>query len=570
MSSPIQRHGRLVASLLFLVPVALVMAGCPSSTSPANASANACAGAPRAMAFTHATFRVPGELRKLDEQGCLTSIPNEGHPFAIAEKAIEGVAKASLPPASDDDLPPAGAVPGPPPLDWNYPTPSPAAPVTGTPALWIANFPSSDNTNDRLFYGTSTTRGPNFYALNSLYSTAPSILWSATNGGMDGGAVVINSDGTKVFALDTLGSLNCYAGATGATCAGWSARAYVTGNGASLSAPWVDYATSALYFGDLAGYLYKLNANTGALVWKVNLNGFMSAPCVSGCSPFGLRGSPIFADGMVYVGNDAGVMFRVRDPGVTTPTSAQIDSTWLCASPTSPLGCGAAWSVVNGATIDTAVSGGASAFVYAAANGVMFEFPHSAASSWARTFQVDLGTAAGYPVYSSPIVDYNNLYVYVGYYNRRHKIKYPFSASSVATSGAMAGSGPDGSYPHSSPMPYSDAIFIGDGAGSSERFGCAKTNTAPVRTAQTIVYGSSVDSVPVIDFGTGNINFGYTATGGTSGGVVRIARTASWGCSPGNRARPRPAPRTRRRVAASTSRSAAPAPTAAPPRRTAR
>jgi hypothetical protein len=85
------------------------------------------------------------------------------------------------------------------------------------------------------------------------------------------------------------------------------------------------------------------------------------------------------------------------------------------------------------------------------------------------------------------------MFVYVGYYNRLHKIAYPFNGASVATSGAMAGKGADGSYPHSSPMPYSGAIFIGDGAGSSERFGCARSTAAPVRTAQTVVYGTSVD-----------------------------------------------------------------------------
>ncbi len=433
----------------------------------------------------------------------------------------EGAGDAGSTEEANDDASTAQAQPPVPELDWNWPTPTAPAAVTGTPALYIAHFPTQSNAEDLLFYGTNTTRGPNFFALNNLYEKAPTVLWSASNGGIDGTSIVVSKG--RVFAVDSYGDLYCYAAATGGLCTGWTSQSFTTGLGGSLSAPWVSNAAKAVYFGDLAGNLYKVSTLTGALVWSVNLSERLPAPCTGNCGPFGIHSSPIVLGNYVYVGNDAGAMFRITDPGTTRPSV--VDAHWLCASPTST-GCGSAWAVLNGPSADVVTK-----TIYAAANGVMFEYAMGA-GAWAPTYSVDLGTPAGYPVYSSPIVDYKNFYVYVGYYNRLYKVPYPFTASTKALSSPMIGVGPDPSYPRSSVLPYNDSLYIGDGAGAAEMFGCMASSLPPSRTAQTIVYGATIDTAPVIDFGTGNINFGYTNPT-TGGGIVQITQSAIWGCAPG-------------------------------------
>jgi hypothetical protein len=269
-------------------------------------------------------------------------------------------------------------------LDWNWPIPSPSAPVNATPAIYLPAYPASSKLLDRLFIGTQTTRGPNFFALKNLYASSPAVDWSATNNGMDGSAVGFDDQLTRVFVLDTAGALYCYDRATGGLCAGWSTAAYATGHGSSRTSPWFDYDSQHVFFADGAGILHKIDAATGQQTWEANLNGFLPSPaCPGGCKIFGCRSSPIVYAGAIYMGNDGGVWYRIVDPGATAPTSANVTSQWLCGTPTTSAGCGADYAVFNFATLDVTTG-----TLYVGVNGYLFEY---AISGGPYTHRVDLG-----------------------------------------------------------------------------------------------------------------------------------------------------------------------------------
>src|SRR5262249_43573984 len=139
-----------------------------------------------------------------------------------------------------------------------------------TPALSIVDYPNP-NAADAIFVGTSASNGTNFFKLTNLYQAAPTVAWSGSTGGLDGSAVALDLAGTRVYALDRLGHLNCFDTATGGFCAGWTARYYDGGAAVSLSSPWVEYGTGGVYFGDSTGGIHKVNGATGQLIWRVTL-----------------------------------------------------------------------------------------------------------------------------------------------------------------------------------------------------------------------------------------------------------------------------------------------------------
>jgi len=421
---------------------------------------------------------------------------------------------------------------------WSYPTTNtagaPPEPVTGTPALWIPSYPTTGPT-DTLFFGAHSSTGPQLLAVNNLYTT-PVSSWAAslTGSGMDGSW--IETDGSsppQVYVEDTTGTLWCFTAAAGATCAGWTHQKYpATGstNGSQYTSPWWSYDQSALYYADSAGYLTKVSQATGRLVWTINLGTIVTptnssgvaTSCPGGCNAFQVRGSPIEYNGHIYIGNDGGAYFNITDPGSATPTASNVQATWLCGSPTSVDGCNSTsqteWSVLNASSID--VSKGV---LYTAVAGSVYEFTISS-STWLPDDSVTFFGGATLPVYSSPILDRTNGNIYVGYNNSLYKITYPLTGS--FSSVALQGQGANASYPHSSPLPYSGNVVIGDGAGEVENYGCmTQANPqAPQLTGVTASYGTTIDSSPIADFVESGINFGYT--NGSGGGAAQTSYSA--------------------------------------------
>ncbi len=411
--------------------------------------------------------------------------------------------------------------------DWNLST---SAPVTAGVAVYTAAF-ASPTAQDSLFFGTTTSAQginsgsvsnyvaalgtSNLFRLNDLYSAKPAVVWYANTGGLDGSAIALNATASKVYALDRAGVLRCFVGNTVATgvpvaataCAGF---ANFTASAVSLSSPWVDYLTGAVYFGDNSGKLYKINGTTGAQIYQSVLN-----------ATYPVRSSPIVVDGIVYVGNDNGDFYRLIEnaggTAVTTKTSVN-----LCGGGT----CAAAWAIATGATLDTVAN-----TVYVAANDKVFELPHGAGTTWAINATKSLGTGGGVVLYSSPSLDYNNGYLYVGYGNKLFKIGYPFAGSTTFNvySTTLANAGPDATYPHSSPLAYNGTVYVGDGGGTTEQYACPTSGLAPSLKATTVSYGSTVETAPLVDFSSGNVNFGYTTSGG-AGGIVQILQGGAWGC----------------------------------------
>ena len=139
--------------------------------------------------------------------------------------------------------------------DWVWSVPKTAAgPVTGSPALFYPSYPTT-SANDRLFVGSSTTRGPNFFALKNLYTT-PTVDWQKTTAGLDGSFPDMDLQ-NQVYINDAAGTLWCYS-LTGGLCSGWGVQSIPKGNGSSLTSPWVDFDTKSVFFADNGGKLYKV------------------------------------------------------------------------------------------------------------------------------------------------------------------------------------------------------------------------------------------------------------------------------------------------------------------------
>jgi hypothetical protein len=455
---------------------------------------------------------------------------------------------------------------------WSWSVPATAAAgVTGAPALYYPNYPSENMSQDALFVGSATSRGPNLFALGSLYTT-PSITWSVTTAGIDGSWVDMDLLG-QVYALDTAGTLWCStaAGSQGAPvpCSLWPAQSFATNEGSSLSSPWFDSLTSSVFIATLAGKVHKIGStgsgNGGAEEWTAS-SGYPLSSALSGssltcggstCPTFPIRGTPLVINHNVYVGNDAGAFCKLTDAAGTAPSAAScvflcnctqsaLGGTVTCTNnTTATTGCGAPWSVLTSPTLDTTTNE-----LYVAANGKLFEF-NVAASPFKPSNILSLGTS-GYPVYSSPIVDPTNHFVYVGYNNQLHKAAYPFSSKTVDVTTQLAGQGPDPSYPHSSAIqPFSGAnvsqLFIGDGAGNEEGFGClglydagspdATPPAAGLLGAATVSGAAGVNASPVADIAGGDLYFGFTATtaSGTGGGAVQMAQTTGFACPANDR-----------------------------------
>ena len=517
-------HARRVVLAFTGVGVALAVASCSSSTT--SSTTGACAKAPRG--FSQSRLQI-ADLSDLvcDDPGVTSQALAETNArriiSAINDDAHTGLRAKFVPEIT---------------TGWTFAVPAPTAPVTATPALYLPSYPSS-SASDTFFFGSTTSRGTNFFALDNLYGASPSLLWQTQLTGSMSGSWVEFDQNHQVYVEDTNGILYCFApgGSAGAAalCNGWAKQSYTPtggGNGSQYAAPWWSFDQSAVYFGDGAGILHKVAVgptNGGKETWEINLNSFLPSTCPGGCSTFQIRSSPIEYAGHIYVGNDAGAFFNITDPGATAPGASQIKGEWLCGAPVGTAGCNSAsttaWSVVNAASIDVSKS-----VVYAAVNGTIYEYALNP-TVWAHQNAATLLAGGGFATYSAPILDRTNGYIYTGYNNELYKVSYPFPGT--VTSVALAGSGSDGTYPHGSPLAYSGSVFVGNGAGYVERYGCLAQATAPQLTGRTSSYGTEIDSTPVIDFAQNDINFGFS-NGLSAGGAVQLPEAAAgFTCGPG-------------------------------------
>lgn len=429
-------------------------------------------------------------------------------------------------------------------VDWNVTT---GSPVTAAPAVYGAV--SSSSPTDKLFFavnGTSgitggasaTASGSNVFALTNLYTATPTLLWSVSvSGGVDRAAPVLSLDGTKVYFVDTGGTLHCYqtgvanpdggANTGGAKCTGWTN--YASGHNVHGSSPWIDYAgTGDIYFGDDSAYVQRVNGTTGAPVWQMQ-------PGPSGTYQGAFESSPVVIKGYIYIGDDLGQLFRLTD-STSGPTAGSstvaIFNTCSAIGTTAPCPNGTAWAVRAGIGYDVTNDR-----VYAVANNYVFEL-QSTSGSFSPTSSSPkfLNTTSTGPMYSAPVLDHTNGYVYTSFGGKVFKIAYPFSGSSTSNISSTALY--SGTNPSSYPLPYNygstiNAVYAGDPSGYVERFDCL-TQAGPLALdgvtnggADAGNYGTGIGTPPVLDYVTGDVNFGY------SGGLVQYPlAVGSYGCPP--------------------------------------
>ncbi len=415
------------------------------------------------------------------------------------------------------------------------------SPVTASPAVYGATWVegSSPSALDKLFFGVNgssgitggvytstgaptTATGANFFALTNLYagSGSPVLAWSATlsSGGIDRTGISLSPDATKVYALDTSGVLHCLTTATGAACSTWST--YAAACAVHGSSPWVSYSTGDLYFGDDCGWAYHISGSTGTAIWKVQ-------PGASASFQTKFESSPVVVNGYVYIGDDYGQLFRLTDSGPPVANTSTVAVFDVCSAigQTAPCPNGfpsgsGPWAIRAPIAFDTTGE-----HAYVVANDYVFEL-NGNGGNWAQTasspkhLQSGVNGTTNGPMSSSAVLDYTNKYLYAALNSRLFKIAYPFTGSATAgvyTAALAEGTGT--ANPIADPLPYNSVTYVGDIAGYTERFDCTTSPGANAVDGVTANVGSSISASGVLDYSTGNVNFGVTTSSG--GGLMQ-------------------------------------------------
>lgn len=449
-------------------------------------------------------------------------------------------------------------------IDWNVAT---SRPVTASPAVAGTSFTAGSSSDVFVFAVNATgnnrgitnstqlnagwanaARNAGIFVLTDLYQLKPDLLTYAldnvTTASFATGGIVVNLSGTKAYALSAQGTLYCIAipaggpRTTAATrannCSGWTN--YV-GSAVTYSAPWPVYDAAGnvtkLYFGDDAGVLHCVNASTGASCWAGG-GGALAIPTTSPLA------APIAYNNVVYVGDNLGRFFRVNDTGVTPSSSGIGVASWdLCGS--APGTCASnPWGIRTSPTLDTQTN-----TVYVASGGRIFEFPVGVGQNWQPVNAAKVLVASPTTnILSNPVLDLDGKrWLYVGFNNSIYKVRYPFDGSTTngvfsrTLQRTVAG---DASYPRSTPLPFNGVVYVGSGNGTQalgEQYACTADAdaVAPVLRSQTAVtYTNHIQSAMVVDYVTGNVNFGY-GSGTSAGGAVQYKGSGSpdWACPSG-------------------------------------
>jgi hypothetical protein len=526
------------------------------STTPGELAPDPCEAAPVAAVMDWSSFRVGNIPRDVPVDSLqIATTPCEQHIRVEEPKDDE----------APDELPNEPAYP--PNIAWLA---TANGPVTSTPAVYLANWPSS-SASDFMVFGTSPdATNPAVFKLTDLYNpSGPTSTLLGSTAGLDGSSVTIHQgsgkQGLTAYALDAAGNLRCYVTQAGGSCSGFP---YAGGAPVSKTSPWLDHNSGNIYYIDLSGTLRKVATATGSLQWSVNLRGSLPGWTCTSC---GSKASPIVinngANNVIYVGFDGGAAFRVVDPGGTTaPSGANIQSLSLCGGATiAEHGCNSSaadttWDFFNSMAADI-LAGEA----YAAVAGRAFALPLDVASPWAVLYSTNLLTAVGFPAHnaptlSSPAIDLQNDYLYVHHtLAEPNPIASPGSGPSEPPPGsnlfkvsinALGNSFPavyrttmaaKGNYTDQAATPLvwdptlwgqagTTSVFVGNGAGEIEQYACLSSATAPNRVGLTASFGAGIESAPVIDFNSGNVNIGFDAADGT-GGVLQLLQSGPGTCT---------------------------------------
>ena len=413
----------------------------------------------------------------------------------LAQRAALAEARHRTPAATDSGL------------DWQYAL---AAPVEETPALYISGL-TENNATDRMFAagGARSRRAVSYslFALENLYGGSPAVAWqNAIDSDVDGSAIAMTPDATKVFGVTHHGTVYGFNTADGSTVAGFPVA---VGHNVSWASPWLDFLTQPypLYVADLGGRITRIDTSTGAKLTSAKL-----------CS--GIHSSPIVWNGVVWAGCDDGYLHRLNPQTLAEYPPA----TKLCARAS----CQANDAIYSAPFVDST----GNRLLVGVNNqlAVVDIDPATGCTTGTLSCPVTFATIGRSAIfYSSPFIDFANGYVYVAFNNALWRAGWDGTALTsgfAAAAHALGGRNADAGYPKSSPLAFDGHVWVGDGGGFVNRYASdtfAFENVTPQ-------YGVSVDTTPLIDIAGGNIYFGTngTTTATRRGGVKVNKNLGSW------------------------------------------
>ncbi|HEV8129837.1 MAG TPA: PQQ-binding-like beta-propeller repeat protein [Acidobacteriota bacterium] len=365
-------------------------------------------------------------------------------------------------------------------------------------------------------YLTTSIPANNVYAFSDIYNTVgspyqePFCLWQKSIGNgvgkADGSSVTLSLDGSRIYLASTDGKVYCLNTTDGSTV--WS---YDTVNNTAIlvnpsirnSTPYYDYAYDQIWIGSEDGRLHKINGIDGTLIQKST----NAVSTLRTATAYAIHSTPVrYSFGgidVVLVGTDDGFVYRVNpnnlnalvaDSGSNTSynltssgTTAAADAIW--GTPIFDVDTNSMVVAVNGNSYKVNLATGAKS------KSTLF--------------------ASGSIMYSSPAIDWDNNFAYVGGGLKLWKTDYLSWPATTTFSTSTQGTNPDNTYPRSSPLWVSgatDYAYIGDGGGYMNRFTANNASASPSLSnyfqTLTQIAGDTSDSPPIMDYFTGNIYFG--------------------------------------------------------------
>lgn len=475
---------------------------------------------------------------------------------------------------------------GPANVDFNVTT---GSPVRTTPTTWGASFTTKSST-DMLAFAvdssnvptsggskrspgvsggtqnctstscTNTLAGQSLYVLTDLYNTSgPSILYynsasASSSFSLNGLFFNFNVTTPQLYALNSNGKIFCKSTPT------WAGTGTVSASSAGDCSSWANSGTTAGISGNVTwSGPYPIYDGTGNITRTYFCNDVGSCTCVtstsSTCTGWGLSvsssvmGPPSVYEidathFLIFVGDASGNFYRIYDnAGTLTKSTVSLGSVAIHAAPAIDYG---------------------NSQVYIPVGGTVYGLPISTTGSWASTTSASLNGVSS-PVDAWPTIDATNNYLYVLANNTIYKA----STSATGLTGTVYSRGlyrsttssytfdntntiAANSMPLGYPLVWYNSVFVNTGKGGTsasaatgtiEQYGgCNSTSINPVLSeATTTSYGVLVSTGEVLDYATGNLNFGYengivSTTDDGTGGVVQYpasnpsSSTAGWAC----------------------------------------
>jgi outer membrane protein assembly factor BamB len=393
--------------------------------------------------------------------------------------------------------------------DWSF---NVGGQVNSAPALGGAGLAPS--CADRLFVSVNAG-GTNFYAFDNLHTTdskgvacanaspvdarcspspsghCPRPIWARSlNGMMDGNSISLSLDGAQVYVATTTGFLYALNAATGATLWTVDTRGISNINDTTFRGvtPWVDYATGTVI---VAGWSPGLN--TGA-IGRISSTGVVQSYVLL---PSGVSSTPLLVNGVIYLTARNGLLYKV----VNGPTLTMAGNPWpVTLTPNVP--------IVASPTIDTTANA-----LFVGQGDLLWSVNLTTGAKTSTSISLQANAS---PCVSSAYVDLPTLSVYVGHEGALWRATYNATGAWTGTPRSAVVRGDDTTTtndPTSSPLVFSPTpgttyAYMGDYGGYLNRWTGPTLATRATFPAGATGIGARIESPVMIDYVNGNLYFG--------------------------------------------------------------